>query len=471
MARRTTSDGRFPPEPEFLHEEYDFVIVGGGSAGCVLAARLSEVPEWSILLLEAGGDEGFFTDVPVFASYMQSTDYNWGYSTEPTGTSCLAMREGRCRWPRGKALGGTSVINYMVHSRGDPRDFDAWRDAGNPGWGFDDIEPFFRRVEDTLSPVQAAWHSPLERTFLEAGRQLGYPVHPPMRNSLLGFTPVLSHTRRGTRVSAARAWLSPASSRGNLHVVRRARVTKVVFDSRRRAKAVLFVRSKRKRRVRARKEVILSAGALNSPHLLMLSGVGPREHLEQVGIPVVADLPVGNNLHDHVAMGGLAFLVNSSVTLVESRLQKPSVFLNYVLRGKGPMTLPGGAEALAFIRTPIADGYGADIELAFGPGALPGDTGGSIREGLGLRNDVFQRVYGPYMGQDSWTAVPILLRPKSRGTVRLRSANPFHWPLLQPNYFQEKQDLNTLVEGIKMVSHAFKFAQVYPPRKEKNKIL
>lgn len=156
-------------------------------------------------------------------------------------------------------------------------------------------------------------------------------------------------------------------------------------------------------------------------------------------------------------MGGLAFLVNESVTLVESRMTRPRYALEYALRGTGPMTLPGGAEAVAFLRSPAAvqerpRSRRADLELVFGPGALPGDTGGSIRRSLGLDEDFWRRVYGPVSGRDSWNAVPILLRPRSRGALRLRSANPFHWPRLYANYFQDPRDLQALVHGIKVVS-------------------
>ncbi|XP_052133117.1 L-sorbose 1-dehydrogenase-like, partial [Frankliniella occidentalis] len=267
------------------------------------------------------------------------------------------------------------------------------------------------------------------------------------------------------------AFLRPVRSRSNLHIGKGVRVTRVLVEpdgpgGGGRAVGVQYVRGRRARAVRARKEVILCAGTIGSPHLLLLSGIGPAAHLRDHGIAVLRDLPgVGLNLQDHVAMGGLAFLVNESVALVESRMQRPRYALEYALRGTGPMTLPGGAEALAFLQSPLAEAEAAlaassgparkrsrraDVELVFGPGALPGDTGGSIRRSINLDEDFWRRVYGAVAGRDAWNAVPILLRPRSRGALRLRSANPFHWPRLHANYFQDPRDLQVLVHAIKM---------------------
>ncbi|XP_034245055.1 glucose dehydrogenase [FAD, quinone]-like [Thrips palmi] len=479
-----------PADTENILKEYDFVVVGAGSGGSVVANRLSEVPGWSVLLLEAGKDESFLTDIPVLVSYLLSTDYNWGFETEPQpatgpngrGGACLAMREGRCRWPRGKSLGGTSVINYMVYTKGSAEDFDEWAAAGNYGWAYRDVLPYFLKSEDNQVPElassryhargghltvqRAAWRSPLLDAFLDAGRELGHPVGVDLDDPAtpLGFSRVLANTRNGSRCSAAKAFLRPARARPNLHIGKGVRVTRVLLQrdhqgdgGRPRAVGVQYVRDRRVRVVRARKEVILCAGTIGSPHLLMLSGVGPRQHLRDHGVDVLADLPVGLNLQDHVAMGGLAFLVNDSVSLVESRMQRPRYALEYALQGTGPMTLPGGAEAVAFLQTPAVPAVNAtggrsrraDVELVFGPGALPGDTGGSIRKSLGLDEVFWRRVYGDVVGRDSWNAVPILLRPWSRGVLRLRSANPFHWPKLYANYFQDPRDLQALVHGIK----------------------
>ncbi|CAG9820556.1 unnamed protein product [Phaedon cochleariae] len=235
--------------------------------GAVVANRLSEVENWKVLLLEAGGDETEISDVPLMAAYLQLSALDWKYKSEPQGQACLAMNNGRCNWPRGKVIGGSSVLNYMLYLRGNKRDYDLWESLGNPGWGSQDVLYYFKKSEDNKNPYLAKtpyhatggyltvseppYHTPLVAAFVEAGKQLGYK-----NRDING-------------------------------------------------------------EIRANKEVILSAGSVNSPQLLMLSGVGPKAELEKHKIPVVQDLKVGHNLQDHIGLGGLAFLINKedSITL------------------------------------------------------------------------------------------------------------------------------------------------------------
>ncbi|KAK7595411.1 hypothetical protein V9T40_013236 [Parthenolecanium corni] len=479
-----------------VRKQYDFVVVGAGSGGSVVANRLTEVSNWTVLLLEAGDEENFMTDVPLLVSYVTgSDDFNWGYRTERQPEACLGMRAQRCNWPRGKVMGGTSVINYMVYTRGFASDYDAWRSLGNEGWGYEQVLPYFLKSEDArfeaaagaerhgrggyLAVEKGNWRSPLAPHFMDACRELGYAVEDDDDNfnsvrrrsdrqaaggdalSTSGCSYVLANTKRGARCSASKAFLRPVRRRRNLHVSKRSRALTVIVEAKGgrepRAVGVEYLKQGRRRRVFAAKEVILSAGALNTPQLLMLSGIGPADHLEALGIPVVHDLRgVGQNLQDHVSMAGLAFLVNDSVTIVESRYRRLEYALQYLFEGRGPYTVPGGAEVVAFSRTKYADPRYAspDLELVFGPGALTGDTGGSLRRMLNIDEQIFARVYEPFLGRDAWALVPVLLKPRSRGHVKLRSANPLHAPLFYPNYFQDKRDLLTLVEGIKQVSSA-----------------
>ncbi|XP_049838387.1 glucose dehydrogenase [FAD, quinone]-like [Schistocerca gregaria] len=460
-----------PDRPDaLLLPEYDFVVVGAGSAGSVVAARLSEVPGWTVLLLEAGMDESVLTDIPLFVGYFQLTNYNWGYRVQPQQGACLAMRDRRCEWPRGKALGGSSVINYMVYTRGHPGDYDSWRDMGNPGWGYRDVLPYFKKSENArrLRTKDAAFHgeggpldvetpafrTPLVEAFLDAAAEAGYPSrrdYNGARHDVFGY--VQSNTRRGSRCSANKAFLRPAAHRPNLHVALHAHVTGVDVDVHAgRAAAVRFLRAGRLLRVRARKEVILSAGALNTPQLLMLSGIGPAEHLRSLGIPVVVDAPgVGENLQEHVTYLGLTFLVNDSVTFVESRMHQPAVILQYLFNGTGPLTVPGGVEAVGYVHTPLNDDpYGRpDVELLYASGSLNSDGGGALRKGFGISDEFYERMYRSVDNRDAWTIWPLLMHPRSRGRVRLRTPNPLHWPLFEANFFSEERDLLVLVAGIR----------------------
>ncbi|XP_044756723.1 glucose dehydrogenase [FAD, quinone]-like [Coccinella septempunctata] len=450
-------------------DSYDFVVIGAGSGGSVVANRLTENPSWNVLLLEAGQDEGFMTDVPLAASLQGITGYNWGYKGRRIKSACLGAVQQRCNLPRGKALGGTSVINFLIYTRGNRQDYDGWESLGNHGWGFRDVLPYFIKSENCSSceDIDASYHgydgylnvenpgyeSPLVKSFIKSGVDLGYKNVDTNGASGLGFSRVQATMRQGARCSASKAFLKPVRHRGNLHISTSSQVTKILINpDTKTAYGVEFVKNNVGYRVLAKKEVILSAGSFNSPQLLMLSGVGPKEHLEDLGIPVMKDLKVGFNLQDHAALSTLAFLVNESITVSDFGVQNPVHIFNYLWNGKGPYTIPGGAEALGFVKTKLnrRDDDDPDIELVLGSGALNGDIFGAFRSLLGIPNNVFDTVYRPVVGKPAFGIATVLMRPKSRGRVMLKSRNPMTWPLIYPNYFQEEADLWTMVEGIKI---------------------
>jgi choline dehydrogenase-like flavoprotein len=466
--RRSLGDGEIKDTVNF-DSDYDFVVVGAGSGGSVVVNRLTENPKWSVLLLEAGNDEMFLTDVPLIASIQTITGYNWGYKSERLKTACLGLIDKRCNMPRGKALGGTSVINFLLYTRGNKLDFDQWASLGNKGWSYDEVLPYFIKSENCtkcrdidevyhgkrgyLNVEHPGYESPLVKLFIEAGKDLGYQNLDPNGRSELGFSRVQATMKNGARCSASKAFLRPISQRPNLHVSIRTRVTKILIDPKtKQTYGVEFLKNRKKYTVRVRKEVILSAGSINSPHLLMLSGVGPRKDLKRVQIPVIQDLKVGYNLQDHMAMSTLAFLVNESVTISDRGVQNSMDIFNYILNGRGPYTIPGGAEALAFVRTKFAqvESY-PDMELVLGAGALNGDLYGSLRSLLGIPQSLFDQVYAPYAYTPAFSIATVLMRPKSAGRVLIKDSNPLHWPLLLPNYFEKEEDVAVMVEGIKMV--------------------
>ncbi|XP_025603097.2 glucose dehydrogenase [FAD, quinone]-like [Athalia rosae] len=461
---RQTTSNEIPSGDEPDTTVYDFIVVGSGSAGSAIANRLSENNNWKVLLLEAGKAANIVNDIPVLVSYFQMTDYNWGYKVEPQKNACLGMNNRQCSWPRGKALGGTSTLNYMIHTRGGKLDFDNWAAMGNEGWSYEDVLYYFKKGErfDIPELNNSTWHnrdgylcveyvpyhSTLATVYLQAGKEMGYDIVDYNGKDQIGFSYIQVNMDKGTRCSAAKAYLRV--QRSNLDVMTGARVTKVLVDENNRAYGVEYVRDKQWHRVRCSKEVILSAGTIDSAKLLMLSGIGPRDHLEELGIKVVKDLKVGYNLYEHIGFLGLTFMVNQSVTLLQKSLMRPNVFLDFVVNRNGPMTIPGGAEALAFVRTKYAPDARPDLELLFASGSLHSDNGVTLKRALGITDELYNAVYRPIEDQDAWSIWPILQNPRSVGRLRLKSKNPFHWPTMDPNFFDHPADVEILLEGIKL---------------------
>ena len=453
-----------------LRRHYDFIVVGAGSAGAVIAARLSEVANWTVLLLEAGGDETEASDVPALAGFLQLSNMDWKYKTKPRSDRayCKAMIGDQCNWPRGKVLGGSSVLNAMVYVRGNKRDYDSWEQQGNIGWSYKDVLPYFTKSEDNRNPYlartpyhkagglltvqEAPWRTPLSIAFIKAGKELGYEHRDCNGAKQTGFMLTQATIRRGSRCSTSKAFLRPIRLRENLHVAKFAHVTKILIDPKtKRAFGIEFIKNNKKQVVFAKKEVIMSAGALNTPQLLMLSGVGPAQHLKEFNIPVISDLPVGDNLQDHVGLGGLTFIINEPVSVTTTRFINLPTFLEYVMNERGPMSFPG-IEGVAFVNSKYADPSGdyPDIQFHFGPSSINSDGGLHIRKITNLKDVVYDTVYKPLEKSETWTILPLLLRPKSRGYVRLQSKNPFIQPSLEPNYFAYKEDVQVLIEGIKI---------------------
>ncbi|XP_053617639.1 glucose dehydrogenase [FAD, quinone]-like isoform X2 [Plodia interpunctella] len=458
-----------PPDVVNLLSEYDFIVVGAGTAGCVLANRLSEIPEWKVLLVEAGVNENFVMDVPLVANYLQFTPANWKYKTKPSNKYCVGFENKQCNWPRGKVVGGSSVLNYMIYTRGTAYDYNAWENMGNEGWGWDEVLPYFRKIEHFKIPKfdnpyyhgydgylnveHAPYRSPKAKAWVKAAKEYGFTYGDHNGPNPTGVSYLQLSMKNGTRHSSSRAYLHPINGRPNLHLTKGSMVTKLIFDdAMTKVIGVELEKHNRKYKILANKEVILSAGAINSPQLLMLSGIGPKSHLESNKIPVVRDLPVGYNLMDHIAAGALHFVVNNqNVSLrTEYLLNHLEIVFNWMKTHKGPLSLPGGCEALAFMD--LKDKFNTtgwpDMELLFVGGGLNFDP--LLPRNFGFDEQIYTDTFGPLGRAETFMVFPMLMRPKSKGRVMLQSRNPKVHPTIIPNYFDDPEDLQKIVEGIKL---------------------
>ncbi len=425
---------------------YDYLIVGAGSAGCVLANRLSQNPNHRVLLLEAGGRDWHpFIHMPAgLARLVNQRDVNWDYQTEPEPQ--LGHR--RLWWPRGKVLGGSSSINAMCYVRGDPRDYDEWaRLAGDPRWSWREVLPYFRLSEDNtrgadalhgkdgpLGVADLRHHNLLSDVLIEAAVAVGYPRNADFNGpAQAGFGLYQVTQRNGARCSAATAYLGPALRRPNLTVLTRAVTERVLLDHHR-AVGVSFRHRGQRQHAEAR-EVILCGGAINSPQLLILSGIGPADHLRAHEVDVALDLPgVGANLQDHL---DICTLYRSTRPITYDRTSEIAVALEFLTRRRGIGT-SNIAEAGGFVRSRHAPDERCDLQFHFVPAMLD-DHGRHRLDGYGF------------------TLHACALRPRSRGHIRLKSADPSAPPAITANYLGDAEgfDLRMMIEGARLSREIF----------------
>ncbi|XP_068153290.1 glucose dehydrogenase [FAD, quinone] [Drosophila tropicalis] len=447
-----------------LLNEYDFIVIGAGTAGCALAARLSENPDWRVLLIEAGGPESYAMDMPISAHYLQLGEMNWKYRTEPSPNYCLAMKDNRCNWPRGKVMGGSSVLNYMMYTRGNREDYNRWAALGNPGWSYKELLPYFRKYENShipdadrgesrpgrMGPVHVSYTKPrtlIADAFVEASKKAGLRQGDYNGENQLGVSYLQANVYNETRWSSNRAYLYPLKGlRRNLQVKKNTLVTRILIDRKTKTATGVLVKG-RPQKIRARREVIVSAGAINTPQLLMLSGLGPAKHLRDMGIKPIADLAVGFNLQDHVAPA-VSFICNAT-SLQVSKMFTSEALGDY-FRGRGPLRVPGGVEAISFyaLDDPSNPRGWADMELFMVGGGL--QTNVALRLALGLKPQIYEEMFADLerRSANGFMIFPMILRAKSRGRIKLASRNPDRHPLIYANYFAHAYDLNITVRGI-----------------------
>ena len=432
---------------------YDYIIVGAGSAGCVLANRLSADPTVRVLLLEAGGrDDSFLIRMPAGIGRLATADVNWLYETQPQAH--LGGR--RLFWPRGKTLGGSSSINAMVYIRGQPRDYDHWRDLGNAGWGFSDVLPYFRRSENNeaihddlhgcggpLTVCERRYTNPLSHVFVEAAVAAGIARNPDFNGrQQIGAGLYQVTQKAGRRCSAANAYLHPVARRPNLTVMTGALALRILLRGLR-AVGVGYAIAGRPAEAHAQREVLLAGGAINSPQLLLLSGIGPADEIRAHGIQVHHDLPgVGRNLQDHLDVH-VIYACRQPVTLDRSAygFGAARTAMRYVSLRNGPGA-SNIAEAGAFLRCD-AEATTPDVQLHFIP-AYVLDHGRCRMPGAGM------------------TVHVCFLRPASRGTIRLAGADPAAAPRIDPDYLCEPADLAPLIAGIRRARDIYAQAPFRP---------
>lgn len=422
---------------------YDYIVIGAGSAGCALANRLSENPQHRVLLLEAGGpDRNPFIHMPAgLPKLAKAKALNWDYGTEPQAE----LNNRSLWWPRGKVLGGSSAINAMCYTRGQPRDYDDWNVSG---WTWHDVLPYFRKAQHNergesehhgiggpLNVADLSYRNVLSEAFVDAAVDAGYPRNDDfngLQQEGVGFYQVTQ--KNGRRCSSAVAYLAPIRDRANLHVITHALATRIEVAGQR-AVAVHFRQGRNELRVEAEREILLSGGAVNSPQLLMLSGIGKASELRGHGIQPRVDLPgVGQNLQDHLDV----------CTLVRSRhpvsydmgpLREALVGVQYLFNRKG-IGSTNAAEAGGFVRSAHATDDRPDIQLHFVPAQLD-DHGRKRLPGHGM------------------TIHACNLRPQSRGWIALRDANPAMPPRIQPRYLTAPEDLPVMIEAVKIARRIY----------------
>jgi choline dehydrogenase len=432
-----------------LEQGFDFVVVGGGTAGCVLAARLSEDPRRSVCLIEAGGSgKSLFVSVPgAIVLAQRSASLNWRFQSVPQPQ----LNGRRVQVPRGRGLGGSALINGMVYFRGHPRDYDAWSNAGAAGWSYREVLPYFCKSEHNENFGPSVFHgrggpmnvrnvtrpNPLNFAFFEALAGLGFSARADLNGAdSEGMGLRQLSIRGGTRETTASALLYPAIKRPNLTVLTRTQATRVILDGRR-AEAVEARSEDRTVVVRAHREVVLAAGAIQSPQLLMLSGIGDGQHLSSLGIEVRHHLPgVGRNLHDHLA-SPVHMSMDHPASYGISLRAMPRNLLNvaeYVLFRRGPLS-NNVFESAAFVKT-VPGLEKPDVQLVFQPAKRPVPS-------------------FPFPLGHGFAISPVGLYPRSRGRLMLASADPFAAPLIDPNLLAAPEDLEPLIRGIRLIRRIF----------------
>ncbi|XP_021948924.1 glucose dehydrogenase [FAD, quinone] [Folsomia candida] len=462
---------RFQAEFYDTEDTFDFIVVGAGSAGAVVANRLSE--NYKVLVLESGGEPNPLTNIPALALLVLNYPHiDWRFFTQPQPEACLGMNNGGCFWPRGKALGGSSNLNFLIYMRGHPEDFKQWaRITGDPRWGYESVLEFFKKSEDYvgqwddpkyhghggLLSVTKAPYQGLAEYWIKAAKEHGYNATDLNARYTEGFSPIYYTQKHGRRYGTYRAFLEPARSRKNLFIYKYSDVQKVLFRGKSpdlEAYGVEYVRHGVRKRAFAKKEVIVSAGTVMSPHLLMHSGIGPRKQLEENQIKVLVDSPgVGENLQDHISGFVGPFILDSPRTMLFDRDINAQSVMEFVQSGTGALSSTG-TQASAFLVSSYAkatknESHWPDIQWILLGTGIYARMDDDFAHSFNFPKETMRKWMGDHKGKDAFFVINMLSRPKSRGKIVLGGPDPSAYPLIHAGYLKHPDDVKVLIEGAK----------------------
>uniref|UniRef100_A0A646QF74 Glucose dehydrogenase n=1 Tax=Hemiscolopendra marginata TaxID=943146 RepID=A0A646QF74_9MYRI len=459
-------------EPTIL-DSYDYIIIGSGFGGSVVANRLSGNLEHNVLLLEAGSKDNVTAHVPILSTTLINGGYDWKYETVPQKMACHGSSNNICKLVSGKVVGGSSVLDLMGYFRGHKEDFDKWEKLGNPGWSYDDVMPFFKKSENYrmdgecvesefhgcggdlfIGPLPEGAEGEETKYLMEGAKEMGLEEIDYDGRTQVGVSRCHFTMRNGVRQSAATAFLRPVKERPNLHISLDSLVHKIIIDSETKtATGVQFEKDGKIIEVKAKKEVILSAGVYSSPKILMLSGIGPKEELEKFKIPLIADLPgVGQNLLEKIS----SFVIfTTGKTFSEERenvISTPTI--KEWNKGTGLMASSSGMDAVALMRSKYADKNSelADLLILYQSFPLYATTEPFFKAAFGYGDEFWANHFIPYVNKEIGILHPIVLLPKSKGSVTIRSSDPHDLPVIDPNIYEDERDMKVLSEGVRMAS-------------------
>ncbi|CAH1163191.1 unnamed protein product [Phaedon cochleariae] len=439
-------------------DEFDFIVVGAGSAGSVVANKLTEKGDWRVLVLEAGGYPSATSDIPSLLFDLQDSPEDWQYEVERSKHSCLGFKNQQCKWCRGKVLGGSSSINAMIYVRGNKRDYDGWADMGNNGWDWENVHKHFKLLENLEDPefenstqygrggyLDLSWYDsgiPVKETILEAARQMNYPTlreENPLNP--LGYFDSIQTTSNGMRTNAAKAFLGKVKHRKNLFVALNSNVRKIILNAHTKAaEGVEVTIAGKTLKLYVKNEVVLSGGAINSPQLLMLSGIGPEDHLRHVGIELVKNLPTGQNLQDHPCFTGLYLKVDNNSIRPRYPMTPVDEMYEYFTKRTGELSRISLTNMISFINTKNDSVY-PNFEfhhILFYPNdqyLLP-----TVNRAAGFDMKITASQMFHNKNNPTLAFFATLLRPKSRGEILLRSTDVFDKPIIRSGYLTDEDD-------------------------------